>query len=70
MTPETHIIIVATVFGAIMGSFMNVLIYRLPRNESVVGGRSRCPNGRPYCRTFFRRPDRCVSWSTLRARAS
>lgn len=30
--------------GAIIGSFLNVLVYRLPRDENVVSGRSRCPS--------------------------
>ena len=32
------------VFGAIWGSFANVCIYRIPKNEGVLGGRSHCPN--------------------------
>lgn len=35
--------VLAAVFGLFAGSFLNVLIYRLPRGEQVTGGRSRCP---------------------------
>ncbi len=31
-------------FGLLIGSFLNVVVYRLPRRESVVVGRSHCPD--------------------------
>jgi leader peptidase (prepilin peptidase)/N-methyltransferase len=30
-------------FGLSVGSFLNVIIYRLPRRKSAIAGRSRCP---------------------------
>jgi len=36
--------VIVFVFGTILGSFLNVVIYRLPRGESLVRPRSRCPN--------------------------
>jgi leader peptidase (prepilin peptidase) / N-methyltransferase len=34
----------AAMFGAVVGSFLNVVAYRLPRRESLVTPGSRCPN--------------------------
>ncbi len=36
--------VVAGVLGLIVGSFLNVVIHRLPRGESIVRPRSRCPS--------------------------
>ena len=52
--------------GAAFGSFVNVLAYRLPRRESIVTPRSRCPG----CGTTIRGRDNIpvVSWLLLRGR--
>ncbi|NCA98999.1 MAG: prepilin peptidase [Clostridia bacterium] len=31
-------------FGLLIGSFLNVCVYRLPRGESIARGRSHCPS--------------------------
>ena len=32
------------ILGAVWGSFSNVCIYRLPKNEGIIAGRSFCPS--------------------------
>lgn len=43
MIPEWFWYTNALLFGSIIGSFINVCIYRLPRGESIVFPPSRCP---------------------------
>ncbi len=52
--------------GAIVGSFLNVVIYRLPRHQSIVRPRSACPS----CGTPIRWYDNVpiLSWLLLLAR--
>ena len=52
--------------GAVVGSFLNVVIARVPAGESIVRPRSRCP----ACKAFIRWYDNVpvVSWLALRAR--
>ena len=37
-------VVAAGLFGLIVGSFLNVVIYRVPRNESIAFPGSRCPD--------------------------
>lgn len=58
--------IYAGLFGAAAGSFLNVVIWRLPRSESIVSPPSHCPN----CNARIRARDNVpiVSWLLLRGR--
>lgn len=40
---ELYLSTVIFLLGIIFGSFLNVVIYRLPKNESIIIGRSHCP---------------------------
>lgn len=42
--PDVFIQLTIFIAGAILGSFFNVCIYRLPRNESIIIPYSHCPN--------------------------
>jgi leader peptidase (prepilin peptidase) / N-methyltransferase len=59
-------IVLAAVGGLIVGSFLNVVAHRLPRGESLVKPRSRCPQ----CGTQLRPIDNVpvISWLALRGR--
>jgi leader peptidase (prepilin peptidase) / N-methyltransferase len=54
------------VFGLIVGSFLNVVIYRVPRGESIVKPRSRCPGCGHEIREYDNIP--VISWLVLRGR--
>ncbi len=54
----------AGVFGAVFGSFLNVVAHRLPRRESVVRPRSRCPACGAQIRPYDNVP--VLSWLALR----
>jgi len=52
--------------GLLIGSFLTVVIHRVPRKKSVAGGRSKCPS----CGVAIRARDNVpvVSWILLRGR--
>jgi leader peptidase (prepilin peptidase)/N-methyltransferase len=54
--------------GAVFGSFLNVLIHRLPRGESPWQGRSRCPHCRRTVRWYENIP--VLSFAGLRGRCA
>ncbi len=56
----------AALFGAIVGSFLNVVVYRLPRRESLVTPGSHCPS----CNTTIKPYDNVpvLGWLLLRGR--
>ncbi len=53
--------------GAMIGSFVTVVAHRVPRAESVVGGRSHCPGCGAQIAAYDNVP--VVSWIALRGRS-
>lgn len=63
---ETAVLAGGFVWGAMLGSFVNVVVHRVPRGVSVVHGRSRCPR----CGAAVRPRDNVpvLGWLFLRGR--
>jgi len=66
MALRLYLDFVVFVFGAIIGSFLNVCIHRMPRGESIVNPPSHCP----HCNTRIRWRDNVplISWPALRGK--
>ena len=66
MTPGGLAYVVVGLVGLCVGSFLNVVVARVPEGESVVRPRSRCPG----CGHEIRAPDNVpvLSWFLLRGR--
>jgi leader peptidase (prepilin peptidase)/N-methyltransferase len=59
-------VIAAAIGGLLIGSFLNVVAHRLPRGESLVRPRSRCPECSAQLRAIDNVP--VLSWVFLRGR--
>jgi leader peptidase (prepilin peptidase) / N-methyltransferase len=59
-------IVAAGLYGAVIGSFLNVLAHRVPRDESIVRPPSRCPECGAPVKPYDNIP--VVSWLVLRGR--
>lgn len=66
--PQWFLTAVAISFGLLFGSFLNVVIHRLPRGQSVVHPPSTCPGCGARIRPWHNVP--VVSWLLLRGRAA
>ncbi|HVF56192.1 MAG TPA: prepilin peptidase [Pyrinomonadaceae bacterium] len=64
--PFLFLLLAVAAVGAVIGSFLNVVIHRVPREESIVFPNSRCPS----CGTAIRPYDNVpiLSWLILRGR--
>jgi leader peptidase (prepilin peptidase)/N-methyltransferase len=59
-------IVLGGIFGLLVGSFLNVVAWRLPRKESLVRPASRCPSCGTPVKPYDNIP--VVSWLVLRGR--
>jgi leader peptidase (prepilin peptidase)/N-methyltransferase len=66
MTPTALVAAFAALFGLVIGSFLTVVVHRVPRGESIVAPRSSCPS----CGSMITARDNVpvVSWVVLRGR--
>ncbi len=63
---QIFLVVLSFVVGAMVGSFLNVCVYRLPRNLSVVKPRSKCPRCEQSIAWYDNIP--IVSWLALGAK--
>ncbi len=59
-------VLIGAVVGGVIGSFLNVVIHRVPRGESIVSPGSRCPSCKAGIAPYDNVP--VLSWLVLRGR--
>ena len=60
------VVVFAALFGALVGSFLNVVLWRVPRGESIVSPGSHCPSCNTPLKAYELVP--VFSWVALRGR--
>lgn len=68
MTPEAMRLVMVGVLGLLVGSFLNVCIHRLPRDQSIAFPASHCPTCEHPLRWYHNLP--VVSWLALGRRCA
>jgi leader peptidase (prepilin peptidase)/N-methyltransferase len=63
---QTFLMVVAVVYGLIIGSFLNAWAYRLAHHENITAGRSHCPHCAAQIRSYDNIP--LISWLLLRGK--
>ena len=68
MSPDVTLAVLLGVLGLLVGSFLNVCIHRLPRDQSVAFPASHCPSCERPLRWYHNVP--VVSWLALGGRGA
>jgi len=66
MTEPTLIVLAIFIFGTLIGSFLNVVIYRIPKGESIVFPASKCQSCQTPLKWWHNIP--IFSWLLLRGK--
>ena len=66
MTETVSIAIIVFIFGTMIGSFLNVVIYRIPKGESIVFPSSKCQSCQTPLKWWHNIP--IISWLFLRGK--
>ena len=61
-------VLVGFIFGILFGSFLNVVVYRIPRDESVVFPASHCPTCKNKLKFYHNIP--IISWLLLKRKCA
>jgi leader peptidase (prepilin peptidase)/N-methyltransferase len=65
---ETYTLLIAALFGLLFGSFLNVVIIRIPKGESIVFGASHCVSCHTKLKPWHNIP--LFSWILLRGKCA